>query len=112
MSKKYMCILRSEAGGCEQPSATDMEAMFAKYEAWQSKYANNILDMGGKLGSDAAVVRQDAVADGPFVEMKEIIGGYMMLSANNLAEAVEVINNSPMIDNPGVSIELRDISTP
>ena len=41
MSKKhYMCILRSEKGGCEQPaSPSDMEAMFAKYQQWQEKFA-------------------------------------------------------------------------
>ena len=107
----YMCILRNSDGGCEKPSPTDMEAMYAKYQAWQTRFSDNILDMGGKLGSDSAVVRNDGVTDGPFVEVKEIIGGYMLLSAANLDEAVDVINNSPMVENPGVSIEIRDIST-
>jgi hypothetical protein len=113
--KNYMCILRSAAGGCsidEQPSPSDMEQMFAKYQAWQDKFADNILDMGGQLGDSASVVSQDGVTDGPFMELKEIVGGYMLLKADSLEEANGVITASPMVENPGVSIEIREIHTP
>jgi hypothetical protein len=89
-----------------------MEAMYAKYQAWQEKFADNIADMGNKLGDVASVVRHDSVNDGPFVELKEIIGGYMTLTADSLDEAVTVIKESPMVANVGTSIEIREISTP
>lgn len=108
----YMCILRSESGGCEKPSPSEMELMYAKYQEWQKKFADNIVDMGNKLGDSGSVVRQDGVTDGPFIELKEIIGGYMTLKATTLDEAVAVIKESPMIDDAGVSIEIREISTP
>ncbi len=107
----YMCILRSEKGDCEEPSASDMEIMYAKYQSWQKKFADNILDMGSKLGSSASVVRHDRVDDGPFIELKEIIGGYMMLSTSSLEEAITVIKESPMVANPGTSIEIREVCT-
>ena len=107
-----MCILRSQAGGCEKPSPTDMEQMYAKYQAWQEKFADNILDMGNKLGESASVVRHDSVSDGPFIELKEIVGGYMTLTADTLEEAVAVIKASPMVANSGTSIEIREICTP
>lgn len=110
--KKFMCILRSEKGGCEQPSASEMEAVYAKFQAWQQKFADNILDMGGKLGADGSVVRYDSVSDGPFIELKEILGGYMTLTANTLEEAVTVIKESPMVANVGTSIEIREICAP
>ncbi len=118
-NKTYMCILRSESKqGCDKssadssPSPTEMEAMYAKYQAWQDKFADNIADMGGKLGESASVVRQSGVADGPFIELKEIVGGYMMISAKDMEEAVAVINQSPMIESPNVSIEIREIWKP
>lgn len=111
-NKTYMCILRSEAGSCNQGSPVDMEVMFAKYQAWQDKFADNILDMGNKLGESASVVRSDEVKDGPFIELKEIVGGYMMLTAKTLDEAVAVIKASPMVANAGTSIEIREICTP
>ncbi len=111
-NKTYMCILRNTSGGCEKPSPSEMELMYAKYQKWQEKFADNIIDMGNKLGESASVVRQDSVQDGPFIELKEIIGGYMMLSANSLDAAIAVIKESPMIANPDVSIEIREICTP
>ena len=115
-NKTYMCILRSESEqGCDSsssPSPTEMEAMYAKYQAWQDKFTDNIKDMGGKLSGSASVVRQSGVEDGPFIELKEIVGGYMMISAKDMDEAVAVINQSPMIESPNVSIEIREIWTP
>ena len=111
-NKTYMCILRSESGGCEQPLPSEMEIMYAKYQAWQEKVADNILDMGNKLANVGSVVRHDGVNDGPFIELKEVIGGYMMLTAATLDEAIEVIKASPMVSNIGTSIEIREICTP
>ncbi|TCI02286.1 hypothetical protein EZV61_14745 [Corallincola luteus] len=86
--------------------------MYAKYQAWQSQFADNILDMGGALSKEGAVVSSDAVKDGPFIEVKEMVGGYMLLSADSLATAVRVIQASPMVANPATSLEIREISTP
>ncbi len=111
-NKTYMCLLRSKSGSCEKPSPSEMELMYAKYQDWQEKFADNIADMGNKLGESGSVVRQDGVTDGPFIELKEIIGGYMTLKATTLNEAITVIKESPMIANADVSIEIREISTP
>ena len=107
----YMCILRSDSGECQEPSPSDMEAMYAKYQAWQDKFANNIADMGNKLSSMAGVVRHDRVDDGPFIELKEVVGGYMMLTASTLEEALTVIKESPMVSRAGTSVEVREIHT-
>jgi len=111
-NKTFMCILRSESGGCEQPSPSEMEIMYAQYQAWQNKFTKNILDMGNKLSDSGSVVRQDGVNDGPFIELKEVVGGYMKLTAATLDEAILVIKESPMVANAGVSVEIREISTP
>lgn len=111
-NKTYMCILRSESGDCEKPSPSEMELMYAKYQTWQQKFTDNIVDMGNKLGDSGCVVRQEGVDDGPFIELKEIVGGYMMLSAATLDEAISVIKESPMLADANVSIEIREINTP
>jgi len=108
-NKTYMCILRNESGDCEKPSPSEMELMYARYQEWQEKFSDNIVDMRNKLGGSGSVVRRDGVQDGPFIELKEIIGGYMTLSAATLDDAIVVIQASPMIANPGVSIEIREI---
>ena len=68
--------------------------------------------MGNKLGSVGSVVRNDSVTDGPFIELKEVVGGYMTLTTDSLEEAVVVIKESPMVSNANTSIEIREICTP
>lgn len=110
--KNYLCLQRSEqrqSGKGEAPSPTQMEEMYAKFNAWKEKYRDNIVDMGGKLKA-GKIVTSDSVADGPFVEVKEVIGGYMIVSAESLEQAVEVARESPGVF-PGSSVEVREIST-
>ena len=54
-TKNYMCILCSAGGECERSkgalSATDMEQMMAKYQAWQAKHADNYPDTESRADS-------------------------------------------------------------
>lgn len=50
--------------------------------------------------------------DGPFAETKEVIGGYMIITANSLEEAIEVARECPGVVTPGSSVEVREIHTP
>jgi len=48
------------------------------------------------------------VVDGPFAETKETIGGYFIINAENLAEAIEITKESPTLSEGGM-VELREI---
>jgi len=110
--QNYLCIQRGQPrqpGKGEAPSPAQMEEMYAKFNAWKEKFQDNIVDMGGKLSS-GKIVTSEGMRDGPFVEAKEVIGGYMIVSAESMEEAVEVARQSPGV-LPGSSIEVREIST-
>ncbi len=112
--KSYLCIQRSqprgEQAGCE-PSPEQMQEMFAKFNAWREKYQANIVDMGGKLGGGSVVTAKGAT-DGPFAEAKDVVGGYMIITAESLEEANRVAQESPGVAMPGSSVEVREISRP
>ncbi|MBV1911581.1 MAG: hypothetical protein KUG78_19980 [Kangiellaceae bacterium] len=111
--KKYLCIMRSKPANnekCEAPSPTDMEAMFAKFNAWKEEFKDNIIDMGGKL-ADGKVVTSEKVIDGPFAETNEIAGGFMIVAAEDIEKAVLVAQKSPGV-YPGSSVEVREINQP
>ena len=110
--QNYLCIQRSQPGKGEKPSPAQMEEMYAKFNAWKEKFQENIVDMGGKLKGGGKIVTSDGATDGPFVEAKEVIGGYMIVSAESLEEATEVARHSPGVWMPGSSIEIREISIP
>jgi hypothetical protein len=107
----YLCIQRSQPGTGEKPSPAKMEEMYAKFTAWKETFRENIVDMGGRLKS-GKFVTSEGVTDGPFVEAKEVIGGYMIVSAKNLEEAIEVARCCPGLVSPGSAVEVREISTP
>jgi len=108
----YLCIQRSEPGKGEKPSPAQMQEMFASFNAWKEKFQDNIVDMGGKLKGPGKIVTSQGATDGPFVEAKEVIGGFMIVSAASVEEAIEVAKESPGTAMPGSSIEVREIHTP
>lgn len=113
--QNYLCIQRSLAqcgDNQEKPSPAQMEGMYAKFNAWKEKYADNIVDMGGKLVGPGKVVSPEGVSDGPFVEAKELIGGYMIVAAESIEEAVACAQESPGVGMPGSSIEVRPLHSP
>ncbi len=110
--QKYLCIQRSQPGKGEKPSPAQMQEMYAKFNAWKDKFQENIVDMGGELKSGGKIVTSEGATDGPFVEAKEVIGGYMIVSAESMEEAIEVARQSPGVWMPGSSVEVREIHTP
>lgn len=109
---KYLCIQRSQPGTGVKPSPAQMQEMYAVFNAWREKFKENIVDMGGKLSGGGKIVTADGATDGPFVEAKEVVGGFMIISADTMEEAIEVARESPGVAMPGSSVEVREISTP
>ena len=112
MSKrKYLVLFRNQPPfGQPGPSPEQMQQMFAAYNAWKEKFKDDILDMGDKLKAEARVVTASGVADGPFVEAKEVVGGYMIVSAETYDGAVEVVRACPAVHAPGASLEIREMA--
>ncbi len=123
--QNYLCIQRSHPVEGEKPappSPAQMEAMYAKFNEWKETFKENIVDMGGKLGAGKLVAADspsdspsdnptDRPTDGPFAETKEVIGGYMIVSAESLEEAERVVREMPGVVGPGSSVEVREITT-
>lgn len=106
---KYLFLQRSVPGTSPQPpSPAQMQEMFAAFNAWKAKFKDNIVDMGGKLTPGGTVVTTSGATDGPFVEAKEVVGGYMLVSADTLERALDVARESPGV-MPGSSVEVREI---
>lgn len=111
-TQKYLFIQRSVPGPHPQPSPAQMQEMFAVFNAWKEKFKAEILDMGGKLKPGGKIVTSAGVTDGPFVEAKEIVGGFMIVQAESYERALEVAKEGPGLMMPGSSIEIRELAGP
>ena len=84
--------------------------MYAAFNAWKEKHKARIVDMGGRLKGAGKRLSTRGVTDGPFSETKEVIGGFMIVSAGSCEEAMEVARDRPGLVAPGSGVEIREIS--
>jgi hypothetical protein len=72
---------------------------------------NKFIGGNGLPFEDARVVRhRNVVTNGPFGEIKETIGGYIMVKADSVDEAVEFAKGCPVLQGEGNSVEVRKIA--
>jgi hypothetical protein len=86
-----------------------MQEMLTVWTAWKEKFKTNILDMGDKLKPSGKVLTASGVSDGPFVEAKEIVGGFMIVTAESYDRALEVAKEMPGMMRGG-RIEIREMA--
>jgi hypothetical protein len=110
-SQKYLFLHRSPTSQ-EAPSPARMQEMFTVWKAWMEKFKAQVVDMGGKLKSTGKVLTESGVMDGPLVETKEIVGGYMIVTADSYDAALEMAREMFAMMGPGTRIEIRELAGP
>jgi len=82
-----------------------------KWFAWSNKMEQQgILKGGDALYAQAKRITgpDRIVTDGPFVEAKELVGGYFTVSAENIDKAMEIAQDYPDYDLGG-TVEIREV---
>jgi hypothetical protein len=107
---KYLILIHGDEAAFENASQADFDAMMAAHEAFSTKHGSALL--GGEAlqpTSTATTIRDGgAVTDGPFVETKEALGGYYLVEAADLDEAIELAKQVPVAGSNG-GLEVRPI---
>ncbi len=107
----YLFLFRGGADLSTQ-SPEQMQQTMNKWFAWigelrgQGKYK-----AGDPLGDEGKVLsgkKGRTITDGPFVEGKETVGGYVIVSAKDTSEAMAIAKGCPIFDNGG-SLEVRPV---
>jgi hypothetical protein len=112
-AKKYLFIQRSDPAQLpqESPSPSEMQSIHAAFNTWMEKYKANISHLGGKLEPTGRTYSRWGITDGPFPEAKEVIGGFIIVTADSYESAVEIAKEFPGGICPGSSVEIREISS-
>ena len=109
----YMLLLRDEPSTFADLAPEAMQEIIARYSAWAESLGEaGALVHSEKLadGEGRVLRRHDGatrVIDGPFVETKEIVGGFFVLRAESFDAAVEIAEGCPHVEYG--SIEIRRI---
>ena len=108
---KYVMLIMDTPEGRAQYESN--KEWYAEVGAWYEKMAasGKLTDSGAQLqpASTAKTVRSTGVTDGPYIETKEIVGGFSVLDVPDYDEAVEIAKTWPGVDRGWITVELRPI---
>jgi hypothetical protein len=106
---EFVYLYRGAQAGAGSPEQAQKHMQ--KWMTWLKDLADqgHIKDMGQPLDRTGKIVRREprSVTDGPFAE-KDIVGGYTLVIAKDINEAVELSLGCPVFDNGGF-VEVRPI---
>ena len=111
---KYLCLIYEDETIWNTTSQVESGKLFGAY----GKFTQDIQGSGHLLGGEALQPTQSATTvrlrngkvsttDGPFAETKEQLGGYYLIEAKDLNDAIQVASRVPSAANG--SIEVRPI---
>lgn len=107
--EKFMLIFHG--GQMNERSPEEMQAVMGKWMAWIEKLrkagqyiTGEPLLPGGKIING----KNKTSTDGPFTEGKEVVGGFFLINAKDMDEAVEISNDYPDYENDG-SVQVRQV---
>ncbi len=111
--EEFILIFRHEDGK-KAASPEQIQTWMKQTMDWLGGIAaqNKLVSQGNGLSfEDSRVVRyNNVVTNGPFGEIKETIGGYVIVRAKSVDEAVEFAKGSPVLQGEGNSVEVRKIA--
>lgn len=98
-------------GDATHLSPEAQQAQMEKWFAWVDKLTQEkryvggeaLLPTGKKISGPKKVI-----TDGPFTESKEVVGGYFVVLAKNLDEAIEIAKDCPDYNLEG-TVEVREV---
>ncbi len=109
--KDYLFVYRNDFKNQPSGSPEELQAIMKKWMDWMGGIAaqNKLVSQGNRLGSEGRVVKPgNVITDGPYTEIKELIGGYTVVKAESFEEAAEMAKGCPILEVGG-NVEVRDI---
>jgi len=110
---EFILLFRQSAEERDAMSPVELEAITKRWQAWVGGLAarGRLAGQGTRLDTEGKVLRSDGlITDGPFVEIKERLGSFLIVNAHSLEEAVALAHGCPVLAGQG-SVEIRPVLT-
>ena len=109
--EKFLLIVREELEMLSKMTDEQRLANIREMSKWAQELtlSGNYI-MGEPLRSEGTYVSKDQVpTDGPFIEAKEAVSGFLMIYAENLNQAISIAQSCPKMLNGDLTLEVRPI---
>jgi hypothetical protein len=111
---KFMLILHTRPGCWDELPHEELARKVERYQAWGERIrasgrhvsSEKLGEEGGKL----LAVQKDrlSVVDGPYMEAREVVGGYVVLRADSYEEAIALVGDCPALEDGRIEIRQTD----
>lgn len=93
---QYLLLLKGKKALDYSPE--QLQKRIEEYRDWVNTVAEHYVS-DNRLERKGAHIKQpdEVMTDGPFLEAKEIIAGFIILKANDLEEATSIAKTSPLL---------------
>ncbi len=108
----FMYLFRGGFDSRPDVAAAEMQAQMQRWVDWMKQLsAKGHLKAGEPLEKTGKVLhaKQKTIHDGPYAEAKDLVGGYLIVSAENLEHAAELAKGCPILISEGGTVEVRAI---
>jgi hypothetical protein len=111
---RFLFIFRSEHDAHYKMTPEQMQQNHEKWVKWLGDGVKDgwVVDVGdGLKGEGRVIAAGQVVKDGPFVESREVVGGFTIVEAAGIEAAVELGKGCPILQSGGVggSVEVRPL---
>lgn len=99
--------------GGERPASPEQsQQIMQKWIAWMKDLAEkgHMVDRGQPLERSGKLVKGGtrSITDGPFAETKDVVGGFTLIRAKDIAEAAQLAKGCPILERGG-DVEVRPV---
>jgi hypothetical protein len=108
----FLFVYRGNTEAYGKLTPEQMQQNMQKWNDWIAEGLQKgwLKDVGDALTPEGRVVNaKKVVTDGPFVESKEVVGGYSVVQANTIDAAAEFAKGCPILLTGG-SVEVRPLA--
>jgi hypothetical protein len=108
MNEYILIIHRDMISKDATPSPQQMQEAIKPFQDWIGGIAaqNKLVSPPKRWDTAGKVVKQNLVTDGPYAEIKESVGGMVLIRANDYEEAAEIAKGCPVL-KWGAVVEIR-----
>jgi hypothetical protein len=111
-SNQFLLLFRHRED-MPDPTPAEMEQIMGKWMAWLKGMKAQGQMLGTNRLDDTGRVLRGAgganLTDGPFVEAKEVVGGYVLITAADLAAATAIARGCPGLEMKTTLVEVRPV---
>jgi hypothetical protein len=107
--QEFVLLFRQPSLDYETISEDERNALTKRWRAWVESIdaQGHLSSYGMRLGAEGKVLKPGGViTDGPFVEIRERLGGFIVVKAESLEDATTIAHGCPALEKGG-SVEIR-----